>query len=158
MRSWNLSSFDDVVDTVVTRGESTVVKPKAKRIVREKFRRVPVATVAVAVAVMSLVPLQVRTSANDSRLIIPYVEKAGIWNVVRERPPLDLLFGGKIDGKWSKGTEQEMLRKAVAISSYPGENDLLNLIKTSLVEVPQAALPLSDDAILNLVKKKSELS
>jgi len=157
MRSWNLSSFDEVVDTVVTTGESTVVKPKAKRLVREKFRRVPVATVAVAVAVMSLVPLQVRTSANDSRLVIPYVGKAGTWNVVRERPPLDLLFGGKVDGKWNKGKEQEMLQRAVAMSSGSANNDLLNLIKTSLAEDPQAAPPLSDAAILNLVKKKSEL-
>jgi hypothetical protein len=138
MKSWNLSTFEDLSPTVL----SSVDKDATVRLsgMRRRptgvsvTRRVSVASAAFFVAAISLAsPLQVVVCGSDNALRLTSTES--ISNIQSDRPPLGLLFGAKHALKWDAAKEAEMLAKAAAsIAASTDKNNEANFIHAVLSE------------------------
>lgn len=136
MKLWNLSSFEEVVPSVL----SSVEKDSITKVnVARKRSPTAMKTVSmglvstVAVVAISLTTVQMRVSGSDSELRISSV--ASVSNIRGERPPLALLFDAGHKLKWDAAKEEEMLAKATtAIAAADGSRNAANLIHSVLRE------------------------
>lgn len=136
MKLWNLSSFEEVVPTVlssVDKDSSTEVRILRKRSPKI-MKTVSMGLVStVSLVAISLTSLQMHVSGSDSELRISSV--ASFSNIREEGPPLALLFGASHDLKWDTAKEEHMLtRAAAAVSSSDGSQNAANLIHSVLRE------------------------
>ena len=96
------------------------------------------------VAAATMTSLHLSVSASDGTLILK--ETTVLRNVVDNRPPLSLLFGGKHKSRWTDAKDAEMLEKALANILGPPNDDenRFNTIHAALTE----ALPAhQEDAV-----------
>ena len=136
MKLWNLSSFEEVVPTVllsVDKDSSASVHVARKRSPKAK-KTVSMGLVStVALVAISITSLQMRVSGSDRKLHISSVASSS--NIRDVRPPLALLFGVSHDLKWDNAKEEAMLTKAAAaVSASDVRQNTANLIHSVLRE------------------------
>jgi hypothetical protein len=137
MKLWNLSSFEDLNATVVS---TTDEESKAAIELPRRFRKKTAVTmtgtlgaVMLVAAIATTTVTHVNVSGSDPQLRVTASEAAS--NVVTDRPPLQLLFGGRHRLKWDKAQEKRMLEKAVAALESGGSDDnRMNLIAAVVTE------------------------
>lgn len=136
MKTWNLSSFDELCAPVlssVDERSSTGIPSRKRARGRANAKRVAFMGAAVLVAAISVSSLQVYVSGSDDSL--RFRVDPVIWRVADERPPLHLLFGGKSPLKWDSAKEGEMLELALAaVQSTDDRASRANAIYSSLWE------------------------
>jgi hypothetical protein len=136
MKLWNLSSFEEVVPTVlcpVDKDSSTEVGSLRNRTPRTMKTASMGLVSTVFLVAISLTSVQLNVSGSDNELRISSV--ASTSNVRSERPPLALLFSASHHLKWEAAKEEEMLTKAAAtISASDANRNAANLIHSVLRE------------------------
>lgn len=138
MKIWNLSSFDDLSDQVlssVDQSSTTGIQRKKSQRPNVKARKVAATSLGAAflVCAIAVTPVVVQVSGTAHSTTIK-VEK-GIWNAAEGQPPLRLLYGAKHPLKWDASKEREMLERAlVAIDSISTADNRARLIHAALTE------------------------
>lgn len=161
MPRWILSSFDEPSATILTSTDegssstATAAPLSLKRKPRAKSAPVVASLGAILlVAAATMSPLHMSVSASDGTLVLK--EASVVRNVMDDRPPLSLLFGGKHESRWTDAKDAEMLEKALAnILGPPNDEDSrFNTIQAALTE----ALPAHrEDAVdIGFFKMKSK--
>ena|ERR1035438_6727870 len=146
MKTWNLSIFEDlsarVLSSVDRNSSSGIQLPKR---VRGTTRTARIASMGAATLLAAIAVSSQHLYVSGSDLSLRLKAEPGICNVVIERPPLRLLFGGKHPLKWDAETEREMLERALAATGPASElESRMNAIYSVLQEDPPAdreALP-----------------
>ena len=137
MKTWNLSSFEEVVPTVVTdvdRGASVEIRAARKRRLRVATQALSVAVAGtVVLAAVSMAVVRMPVWGNDSELRV--YSTASVSNTATERPPLGLLFAVDHPLKWDIASESEMLERAASsLSAHNRNTNAINLVNSVLRE------------------------
>ncbi len=154
MRSWNLSSLEDLEPSVLTaQPASTSVRGRAARPV---LRRSSSVRVVMSVAALAAISYSVAVTGTSTTISIRQSDVQLLSNVDADRPPLDVIFGGRFTSDWTRTREDELLNEAVRRSAGPRDQDLLNLIHATQQESLSDDVPrLSDDDVAKLIRRKA---
>ena len=136
MRLWNLSSFEEIAPSVITHVESTTGEHKTSHKRTQRRIAAPLFTAvgtAVVVAAMNIAPVKMMVMANDVQSSASSC--ASESNIVRERPPLEVVFSADHSLKWNSATEDTMLEKAAtALSGWDRSKNTSNFVQSGLRE------------------------
>jgi hypothetical protein len=149
MKTWNLSSFDDLNAPVITSTDKTshAQVPGPKR-VKNVVRTATVGSLGAAMLVAAVAVTSQYVSIRGSDEFLRFRTSAVASNIFGERPPLQILFGGKHALKWDATTEVEMLERALAaIDSSTNRNNRANAIHAALHEALPAEIKDSADLL-----------
>ena len=139
MKTWNLSSFDELSPQVLSSVDetSTTSIPIRKKL-RQAARAAKMASLsslgaAVLVSAIAVIPVRVAVTGSDESLRITV--NRGIWNVADERPPLHLLFRGSRHVRWHEAEEGDLLERALAATqAADAEDSRSNVIHSAITE------------------------
>jgi hypothetical protein len=137
MRSWNLSTFEELLPEVLVpiEKESSATFKAPRKYKPQRFRTSGGrGRTLVVVAAMTLGVLTVNAQGSDTKLRFSSPDGA-VSNVLVEKLPLALVFSGQHPLKWDDATEKDMLSKAAAAVARANKNaNEANLIQASLTE------------------------
>src|SRR5207248_5960816 len=102
MRLWNLSSFDQLQESVLV--PLAAHQPRGKTSTPGLHRSSSV-RVVMRVAALTAVSFTVAARGTSSKITIPRSDIEPVCNVDENRPPLDVLFGGRFDTQWTRSRE-----------------------------------------------------
>ncbi len=139
MKLWNLSSFGDLEPQVWSRSEAKESSTGDSRRFVRRARQQALSSFGASVLLLALsntlVHMNVSVSDHSLRLVTDRVTS----NVVEDRPPLHLLFGGRHPLKWDAAHEAAMLERAVAALASANDNNRFNVVNAALTEALPSA-------------------
>jgi hypothetical protein len=146
MRLWNFSNFEQFEEQVLVSGDSTQsskVSPRKQKSVTNGpilYSSDSSLKLGMAVAVLALsIPIYTCGNSNFTTMSVPEITSPTID--VATRPPLEVLFGGRFQGEWTREREDRLLALAVDKSSPSPERDRANFIHTAQQESLEDDVP-----------------
>ena len=138
MSLWNLSSLDELETPVLSASGASASRQRS--VSRSQYRTSSIKTV-IQVAAFAAISYSVMVSGNADILTISQPTNQTACNVDTARPPLEALFGGRFDDRWTRAREEELLAKAVKKSaSSTNKQDFFNFVHTSQHETVSGML------------------
>ena len=155
MRLWNLSNFDELEQPVLVAQPPTAALGTPLRRSRGPSTASSL-RFAVRVAALTAISCTIMATGSSPILVVPQSAAQVASNVNESRPPLDVIFGGRFAGDWTRAKEDALLARAAEKIARPSEQDLLNLIQSSQQESLSDDVPrLSDDEVLRIIRRKA---
>ena len=154
MRTWNFNSLDSLEEQVLVTGTAGQHKVEAGKHAGNRRNRSMVSSplqMVLSVAALAAVTMSLSLSSNSSRVRLSAPTSTIAANVRTERPPLDLLFGGRFTSDWTQELEKQLLNSAAEKAFGTPDEDRQNLIHTAQQESLSDDVPrLKADAVLRI--------
>ena len=147
MRLWNFSNFEQFEEQVLVgdnNARPSAVPPKKKRRTPQGQRVYSSNSslkLAIAFAAALAISIPVLTYGNTNVTQVPVGEITSPSINIATRPPLEVLFGGRFQGAWTREKEDRLLALAGDRASADSDTDRANFIHTAQQESLEDDVP-----------------